>query len=404
MQPEKFPNIALIHDHPLGWPGGGPVLLQRLFYEYPADKKIYISAFPAIQQHQTDWLDAVYAQNQSIQRGRYGIGRLRLFWGCLPWSGYVNKIRKIFITHNIKVVHAVSHEFLWISSFFAAKALALPFVLSINDHWPSVVNAQLPNFFSELIFKYIACRADVVMGAHEGAGELIYNKYGIRMNGVERDGLTGADVSNRSTAMSKTIVKSETITIGYCGMYRTYKQEFELLQKVIRTYTRKNGKIKLRLFTELSLSDLYDLGWREDEIEYNTWDSYENVNNALRHTNLLFLPMSFEQNKADLMKWGMSNKTAQYLAVGKPILSYGPDYCSNASLLSKYKIGIHVSECNPNALHDAVIKLVSECFQLTYHSESLKCIESRFNLDKSKRELWGLLSSLVNGCKGREHA
>ncbi|MFA5130672.1 MAG: glycosyltransferase [Patescibacteria group bacterium] len=389
---KEYPRLALVHDHPQGWPGGGPLLLRRIFQGYPSDRLIYISSFPSRNAINSSWLTGYYSVGRQTNFGRYGLGRLKLIWSCLPWSGRTRKIKIIFKENQIESVHAVAHEFLWLPALWAAKSLNIPYVLAIHDHWPSTVRKQVPKKLANKIFCFFAKRADVIVGAHEGMSELLQKEYGLNQVGVERDGLNQEEVAARPCGFRKKR-PVRRVRVGYSGMFVTYQPEFAQLHQAFSMLRERDGiNATLVLCVEIGLENLQVQGWKQEELEYHSWTDYQSVQQILRSCDIFFLPMSYDPAKIDTMRWGMSCKTAQYLQAGKPILTYAPSYASIAGLARDYQIGVLVAEPDPECLYRGLRRLTEDPQLLLEIEEgSRRCIEDRFNMDRIKASIWTLL-------------
>jgi len=393
----RLPRLALVHDHPPGWPGGGPVLLRRLFEGYPSDSLVYLSAFPSQDQSSTEWVDAAVALSPVRGNlGRYGLGRLRLLGRCLPWSSAVRWFRHSYEQYGIEVVHVVSHEFLWIPALLAARQLGLPVVLSINDHWPSIVRAQMPMPISRTAFGRLARRSAAIMGAHEGVADLLWSEYGLHMAGVERDGMTEAELREDAHRASRSpqIRSDGPLRVGYCGMYITYRREFARLREALGIYRSQTGRAAILVAAvEQGLDALLHDGWEPEELDWHAWTDYESVQALMFTCDVLFLPMSYARGKQDLMRWGMPLKTAQYLRAGVPVLVHAPRYASVAGLLREYRVGECVEEASADALCRALRAMTEDQgLQVSMRVEAQRCIRERYNLDLIRSAVWRVVT------------
>ncbi len=377
------PRLAIVHDHPANWTGGGTLLLKRLFEDYP-NQLHYVSAFPG-SEAMRGWAPYEFATDTQANMGRFGVGRMRLISSLFPLSRRTRKLREYFAHHKIQVVHAVAHEYLWIPALWAAKSLKIQYVLAVHDHWPSTVRRQIPPALAGLIFKFCARSAKDIIGSHPEMADILLRETGLRQAAYEMDGLTATELETATRSQSKPC-QTDVFTIGYSGMYRTYREEFKVLQSAIRKIAATGQKVKIVIYSDLTKSELEAEGWRPEEFCSETWISYDQVVQRLALCDACFLPMSFRVANQKAMQWGIPGKTPQYVKAGKPIIVFAPSYSSIAKLATKANFGYVASENSADALIHAIRKaLLSEKSKTNNLYQNLPdCL--RF--DSVKKTIW----------------
>lgn len=377
--------------------GGGAALQRRLFGGYTGGALIYVSAFPDPEARMPQWLLHEYAMNPSPSRGKWGLGRARLILSCMPGTSYVRRLKSIFERHHIQAVHAVAHEFLWISAIVAAKQLELKIGVAVHDHWPSTVAGQLPKVLGEAVWGALLRQADVVYTAHEEASAMLWGMYQIQAAGVERDGLEGGELSDAlSGKPSAKVGSSGLLTVGYAGMYHTYKQEISDLHQALRVVCASDTRFRrfrLVACTDCATQEMIQDGWQAEEVANRGWQEYEKVAEAMEDCDFVFLPMSFERQHADRMRWGMPVKTVPYLRSRRPILVYGPPYSSVAGLFSECGGAVVVTEHGPGPLLAGIRDLLEARThpREAFERQQSECLEERFNLTRIRSMVYSSL-------------
>src|SRR5206468_2949668 len=84
----------------------------------------------------------------------------------------------------------------------------------------------------------------------------------------------------------------------------------------------------LDLYVPLTRERFAEMGWAHDFINLRGWVSSSELHRALCAADVLFLPASFAKEEVAVVIAGFPTKTADYMASGKPILVFGPEYSS----------------------------------------------------------------------------
>jgi glycosyltransferase involved in cell wall biosynthesis len=82
------------------------------------------------------------------------------------------------------------------------------------------------------------------------------------------------------------------------------------------------------LYVPLTKERIAELGWAHDLINLRGWVSNLELRRALCRADILFLPASFAKEEVAVVVAGFPTKTADYMASGRPILVFGPEYSS----------------------------------------------------------------------------
>lgn len=109
---------------------------------------------------------------------------------------------------------------------------------------------------------------------------------------------------------------------------------------------RCNGKdIELVLYTSQSFWELYQKQWEQWQVVYGSFIPYTKLDCYLNQADLLLVASSFRSEYAHAIRSSVFTKLTDYMAVGRPILSCGPDYSACNQFINKWKCG-YVIESN----------------------------------------------------------
>jgi glycosyltransferase involved in cell wall biosynthesis len=137
-------------------------------------------------------------------------------------------------------------------------------------------------------------------------------------------------------------------TLGY-----TVDDAVDLLAGLIVTGQLKQYGIsdaKLHLCTKIGEEEKRARGWDHPDIVVRDWVPQSGLHEELRHADILFLPYSFSENARAAVETAFASKTADYLAVGKPVLVFGPKNSTLVRYASEQGFAEIVDEFSATAL------------------------------------------------------
>jgi glycosyltransferase involved in cell wall biosynthesis len=124
----------------------------------------------------------------------------------------------------------------------------------------------------------------------------------------------------------------------------------------------------------------------------------EEAAEVLASANALLVVMSFDKEHELFMRTSFRTKFLDYVAFGKPVILWGPEYCSSVRFARKHGGAAVVSTSDP----DAVMAL---CRQIAANSalanklsdEALQLHQTLFNPDRLQEVFVQKMTELVNG-------
>jgi len=98
-------------------------------------------------------------------------------------------------------------------------------------------------------------------------------------------------------------------------------------------------EIELVLYTHQSFWDLYQKQWKQWQVVYGSFIPYTELDSYLKQADLLLVASSFRPEYAHAIRSSVFTKLTDYMAVGRPLLSCGPDYSACNQFIDKWKCG-----------------------------------------------------------------
>lgn len=100
----------------------------------------------------------------------------------------------------------------------------------------------------------------------------------------------------------------------------------------------------------------------EEKIKYGGYLNFEQVKNVMRESILLVHTETFDKEYNDRLRYSISTKIADSLAVGTPLLAYGPENLASMQHLIKNNCAICVTE--KSELKDSLLKFLVDAQEL----------------------------------------
>ncbi len=147
------------------------------------------------------------------------------------------------------------------------------------------------------------------------------------------------------------------LRIIYAGSMNPYYQR--TMSNVLRELEELGDRVVLDIYSpdELPLEwrNKTDVPWRHLPLVPPA-----EVGKLLQSYDALLLLSSFEPEWRAVAETAQAGKMADYLAAGRCILAYGPEYAENIRYLRRHDIGETVTSSEPGALGDAVVALARD--------------------------------------------
>jgi glycosyltransferase involved in cell wall biosynthesis len=360
---EDKPTLLYFCEFPPSNHGGGTILVSRLLADYPAERITVLSGSHFLNVSPKDGRLSCrhIAFPTTNQGGRWNIGRLKLLvdWMLLPFLTLFG-VRIIKKEHSAVVV-TVAHGNFFIAAAFASILTKVPYILIVHDDWVGGVrsNSYLLKIFSPSIFQFVIERASHIYAVSPAMREFLKTRYGVDSE-LQMPATGPCSVSSRS--VEKSPKKDWTrIRIAYAGTENaTVEDSLNLLIELVK------GELLLQHGFDSWVLDLYmpvnprqsiSPKFVHDRIKLHGWVSQKDLQKAIKSADILFLPYSFRTDQKFSTTRSFASKTADYLAAGKPILIFAPDYCTLVRYAREFRFAEVVDKPSIDALAQGIANI-----------------------------------------------
>ena len=156
-----------------------------------------------------------------------------------------------------------------------------------------------------------------------------------------------------------------------------------MLERLVRAAETQNAAVKFQFFGSLAAwSQEFDLYARRSGI-YRGQLAFDKLREAMREVDALILPMGFEERAAVVERTSFKTKFLDYLSYQKPVLVWGPEYCSAVRVAREFDSAEICTEPDAPAFLSKILMVRdSPNRRMALVQNAYKMYESRFNPDK----------------------
>jgi len=156
-----------------------------------------------------------------------------------------------------------------------------------------------------------------------------------------------------------------------------------MLERLVRESESQKVNIEFRIYGgNPSWSSEFDRHARESGI-YRGQVPFSELQEAMSQVDAMILPMGFGTECAQIEKTSFKTKFLDYLTYQKPIIVWGPEYCSAVRVAKEFDSAEICSDSNAQSVLTQIVSLVNSLDrQVTLVQNAGKMYEDRFRPDK----------------------
>jgi len=394
----KAVRLLYMCDFPPSNHSGGSILMSRLLQDYPSDRVAILTSSRYLRvSPQEGRLGCDHIAFPTTKGwGRWGMGRIKnvLDWLMVPvlalFAVWVSRQRRI------RLIVSVAHERFFIAAAIASRLTSIPMVLIVHDDWIHTQQRRAPMLKAcyRALFRFAIRRAAHIKSVSLGMQEFVRDTCG-RESELQLPAIAPYPAEELADAAPAPLAK-EPIRIVYAG---AIIENAEALVRLV-----KNGSLErfgvptcsLDLYVSLTTERFFELGWAHDLIHLRGWVSHLELRRALCGADILFLPVSFAKEEIPVVIAGFPTKTADYMASGRPILVFGPEYSSLVRYAREYGFAEVVTEPGDDALAKGIRDIVnSPTRRAELVSRAFSVLSTNHDIFKQRREFQRLVAELA---------
>lgn len=366
MAESDFKRTLYMCAYPPSRGSGGAIILRNLFRDFPADRlwMLVSKRHLALDGAAGGLLAATYATAPWPEVSGRVIWRLGFVVRMTLIPLIVAKAVRMVRRHRIEVIFAVQFygEF-YIAAYLAHLITGRPLYTYSMDEWLSNVqtHSRLLGWLAAWLEPRILRSASRRWVISDAMADDRQRRYGVDSDVLRHSVDIGA-FARASAANPDHPPGNDLVIVNMGTIYSVNVDPFGDLLTAVRDIASdpSTPQFRVRLYTSQPLVGLAALGIQEgDLLEIGSASEHE-VPQVLARGDILFLPLSFEPRWRRVVRDAFPTKLAEYLASGRSVLVYAPDYSTAARYVRQHECGLVVDTPDPEALSRALLDLAKE--------------------------------------------
>jgi len=284
-----------------------------------------------------------------------------------------------------------------VMGYKTAQTLKRPFLLYLMDDWVATAHQRWFSGSTQAYCQRLLRDAEGWMIISSQLEESLIDRYAIK---PQRSLVVHnpVNLSNRELPDFQPHLQ-QTFQIAYAGsIWTMHYDAIALIAQAISELQTTGHAIELVLYTQEGFWNLYRAEWERWGVVYGGFLPYQAVNQHLQQADLLLIASSFLSRYANITRSSVQTKVTDYMATGRPILSYGPPYAACNAFVKQWSCGLI---CETNDLREVKAFLLNqiqnrEANQI-YARTAYKVLQQRFEIQKIREMLFGFIQSCT--CK-----
>lgn len=311
-------------------------------------------------------------------------------WGCdfqeFCQPGNPPKVARIAKNFCPDIIMTVAHGDLWRLAVREARAGKLPLVTVFHDWWPDF--AGVHRWMVPLLdkrFRALHQNSTVSMCVCEGMRDVL---------GPRSGDVILYPIPSRSQSLEKECAvtgrKEDRLRLLYMGNLGDYGG---MIQRALQS-TKEHSRVHLEVRGQ---NPSWPVAFRDEMQKRGLWHDFaprDQLNQWLESAGAFLVAMRFETSMRRRMETSFPSKLVEYAQMGKPIVIWGPEYCSAVRWARVQDSALCVTDPSPLALVKAMeLRTACEWNRLTAASRQAAATE--FNPDMIQRQFLGTLHRAI---------
>jgi glycosyltransferase involved in cell wall biosynthesis len=271
-----------------------------------------------------------------------------------------------------------------------AKKLDLPLIASFNDWFDySIIIHPFLKPIEERLFRSLYRVSDLALCTSEGMRDAL----GDHRNAHVLYPIGSVSTDDHEADEISDIVNRPLIAAFAGSMTDWYGP---MLESLVLSAESQSAPITFRFYgRDPSWSSDFDLSARSKGI-YLGQLPFERLRKEIKMADLLILPMGFGEECAQVERTSFKTKFLDYLTYRKPILVWGPDYCSAVRVAKEFDSGEVCSTASPWDVIQKMINLRDSVVRRrVLVSNGQKMYQDRFHPERIHHALLEKIRQLV---------
>jgi hypothetical protein len=289
----------------------------------------------------------------------------------------VRSLKHLASDVGASAVHGVPHGTDFLAAHAAAQDLGVPYYLSVHDDLRHTARARpdRATLLSRLGHVWRSATHRFVIS--EELGEEYERRYGNAAWDLISDAAKPAPTSDRPRG---------SCAVYFNSSFVPYRANFAALISALGSLSEQ--AVDARLI--LRGADEPAVDWPVPvPLELLPFANDQQVALDYTRADVLYLPLPFEPEMVDLVRWSLSTKMVGFLAAGRPILYHGPRQAAAARLLGEHGAAVIVDSLEPSRVRAGLQEALDHAPELVANAYTL--LRHRFDPAQVRHRFWQIL-------------
>ncbi len=435
----EYPKV-LIFGQPFNDFSGGGITLTNLFKGWPRDRIAVTYLGHGLVSVTTDVCDTYYQLGQKEHKWRFpfsviqkkfrsglktfeskavnstGLNKKgpryfivnKIFYPALEWLGLFHCVSRIELSGDFKkwladfkpdilYVQIATRETLLFAGDLA-NHLKVPSAIHNMDDWPSTISRKglFRNFWKKKIdreFKSLLDRMDLFLSISDAMSEEYRKRYAKVFTPFHNP----IDTSRFSGLKKRSFGTDDTLRILYLGRIgMANKESLYTFAKAVSRWKRKRPDIRLDIFTpDLDSPDSARIR-NLNNISMSSHVKHEEVAALLADSDLLLLPLDFNQTGLNYAQYSIPTKASEYMMSGTPVMVYAPEETAISKFCAQNDCAFCLTSPDENEIYRAIDFVIkNQDFRKKWTRNAVELASELFDVRLVRERFQTMLTGLV---------
>jgi glycosyltransferase involved in cell wall biosynthesis len=384
-------KVALISSVVPKNAGGGGLVLYHRFKDLSSIELLVVCDGPVpgfnhrVLKHRIS--SRIFKRIAKTRLRRWGLDCEEFFLPCSP-----NWVARICESFKPDVILTVAHGNLWRLALREARSSKVPLVTLFQDWWPDLsgthemlrplLDKQFRALHQNSAVSLCVCEGMLAaLGPHPRA-EILYD--------IPNRHTPSVSDANRKPAVSGELKLIYTGNLGdYGGMVQAALEA-----------TKEHPRIRLEA---IGGNPAWPAPFRKEMQERGLWHDFvpqEKLGVWMATADAFLVAMRFEPQLRRFMETSFPSKIANYAQFHKPIVIWGPEYCSAIQWARRGDRALCITDNDPIALKATLEKLAgSPAWQASLTERAKQAAQTELNPETLQRQFLGSLQNVIRKTK-----
>lgn len=340
----NYPNILIITEEPLKANSAGfGRTMVNIFRDYPRENVLFYVQDANYEHEQYKAYNSKFITFNNkeirIKKPRFYANPINFIFNIINLSWQTIRPLKKHLQPIISfkpdcIIVVPMLESTLVEGYRITNILKIPFYVYLMDDWMQSNFIYAGGLFQITVKKIL----------QNASGWLMISKYlkielENRYNILSKPSLILHNPVKTNNLYCYKHIETSEYTIGYAGsIWGFHYDGLEKVAEAIYVLRSKGIKIKLVLYTQLFFWQKDEATYLKYEVAYGGLVKYDALFNTLNKCHLLLCTTSFKPKYKHIVATSVFTKITDYMASGRPVWCYGPDYAANNRFLIEKKL------------------------------------------------------------------